>query len=95
MLKLTVPDITRLMYRAIEQMQKTRAVLIDDELALDRNAVFPFQPTDVEGIHTHKTDDGDGVWFRLKDGRVFTKYGQPAPYDHALYDTTDEKREKV
>jgi hypothetical protein len=45
----------------------------------------------VEGIHTRKTDEGTGVWFRLKDGRVFTKHGQPAPYDPALYDTTDEK----
>jgi len=91
MLKLTVPDITRLMYRAIGQLQKRRAALHADEPTLDLNHVFPFQPTDVEGIHTHKTDEGDGVWFRLKDGRVFTKYGQPAPYDPALYDTTDEK----
>jgi hypothetical protein len=96
MLKLTVADITRLMYRAIEQLQKRRATLHAnvDKIPLDLKAVFPFRPTDVEGIHTRKADEGAGVWFRLKDGRAFTKYGQPAPHDPALYDTTDENGEK-
>jgi hypothetical protein len=95
MLKLTVPDITRLMYRAIEQLQKSRAVLYGDEKPLDLKDVFPFEPTEVDGIHTRKTDEGAGVWFRLKDGCVFTKHGQVAPHDPALYDTTDKEEEKA
>lgn len=32
---------------------------------------FPFGPDDVAEVHTHKDGIGDGVWFRLADGRVF------------------------
>lgn len=43
----------------------------------DLNA-FPFQPADVDGIFTHKIDEGHGVWFHLRDGRVFDSYGRPS-----------------
>lgn len=36
---------------------------------------FPFHPSEVAGVHYHKTGSGDGVYFRLKDGRVFSSYG--------------------
>jgi len=48
--------------------------------------LFGFLPQDVEGIHVYKDGEGKGVWFRLKDGRVFDKHGKPSSADHAVYD---------
>jgi hypothetical protein len=92
MLKLTAPDISRLMYRAIEQMQKEQVLPSSREMTFALNDVFPFHPEDVEGVHTHKIDEGKGVWFRLKDGRVFTRRGELAPDDPALYDRQEKKQ---
>lgn len=47
--------------------------------------VFCFQPKDVEGIYTQKKDVGMGIWFRLKDGRVFDAEGQAAADDPSCY----------
>jgi hypothetical protein len=44
---------------------------------------FPFAADDVETIYTLKFGDdgddeaGDGLWFRLKDGRMFNGLGKP------------------
>jgi hypothetical protein len=47
--------------------------------------VFCFQPNEVAGIYTHKNGAGMGLWFRLKDGRVFDSSGKTAEDDPALY----------
>lgn len=57
----------------------------DGDLKLDRH--FPFSASDIKGIHTHKIGIGDGVFFRLKDDRVFDKYGDEHEQDKSLYDT--------
>ena len=49
--------------------------------------VFGFSPSEIEGIHTHKIGVGDGVWFRLKDGRVIGGDREESDPDPALYDT--------
>ena len=51
--------------------------------------VLPFATKDVERLHTHMKGRGDGIWFRLKDGRVFDSYGDETPADPALYDTVE------
>jgi hypothetical protein len=41
---------------------------------------FPFTADDVQAIYTLKFGDdesGDGLWFRLRDGRMFNGLGQP------------------
>lgn len=48
---------------------------------------FPFEPGDVDCIHAHKIGTGDGVWYRLRDGRVFNSYGESSDSDPSLYDT--------
>ena len=48
---------------------------------------LPFSPADVECIHTHKTGHGDGIYFRLNDGRVFNSYGDECETDRTFYDT--------
>lgn len=47
--------------------------------------LFCFQPKDVEGIYTHKEGAGLGIWFRLKDGRVFDSQGKAAEDDPSFY----------
>lgn len=49
--------------------------------------LFPFHVHEILGIHTHKIGVGDGVFFRLKDGRVFDRYGEEQEPDQTLYDT--------
>lgn len=51
--------------------------------------VFPFAASAVVGVHTHRIGDGDGVWYRLDDGRVFSRFGEEVDADPALYDTVD------
>jgi hypothetical protein len=48
---------------------------------------FPFRAEHVAGIHTFKSGEGAGTWFRLKDGRVYTRHGAPAATEANLYDT--------
>jgi len=38
---------------------------------------FPFNPGEVVAIHTRHEEHGEGVWFRLADGRVFRSTGEP------------------
>lgn len=52
-------------------------------------AVFGFNPWDVDGIHTHKQGHGDGLWFRLRDGQVVDACGEASESDPALYDTVE------
>jgi hypothetical protein len=51
------------------------------------NLYWPFDVREVVGVHTHHSRHGDGVWFRLKDGRVFDAWGEEAERDPAIYDT--------
>jgi hypothetical protein len=89
MLKPSLADITTCM---ISSFGALRHLGDDREFA----KVFPFVPEDVEGAHTHKLDEGYGLWYRLKDGRVFSMYGQPCPEDDALYDKVqDENADKA
>lgn len=59
----------------------------DADLGYTCEAVFGFAPADVLGVHTHKTGAGDGLWFRLKDGRVISALREESDPDPALYDT--------
>ena len=86
MLKPDVSSIEALMKRSATKLVGQAAVSSNDDTATYIKQLFGFSPHDVEGIHTHKDDEGKGVWFRLKDGRVFNKQGKPSSADHAIYD---------
>jgi hypothetical protein len=82
MLKPGLATIARLMSRAFMTAQEDSA----RGRPPDRPDVFSFRPQDVEGIHTHKINEGDGLWFRLHDGRVFDTRGRLSePQDPACY----------
>jgi len=88
MLKPDLSSIEALMKRSASKMVglATISAKSKDEDAAYIKQLFGFLPQDVEGIHTRKEGEGEGVWFRLKDGRVFNKFGKPSSPNHALYD---------
>jgi hypothetical protein len=47
--------------------------------------MYPFQPEEVSSVYLHKRGVGAGVWFRLKDGRVYDSHGQPSERRPTLY----------
>lgn len=47
---------------------------------------FPFFSAEVLAVHHHKIGEGRGLWFRLRDGRVFNDRGSITDADPALYD---------
>lgn len=47
---------------------------------------LPFLPGDVREVHFYKIGAGRGLWFRLRDGRVFDDRGRLSASDPALYD---------
>jgi hypothetical protein len=54
--------------------------LVEIAEELNTAIAFPFTADDVQTIYTLKFGDdeaGDGLWFRLKDGRMFNGLGQP------------------
>ena len=59
----------------------------DEHLGYTCEAVFGFHPDEIAGVHSHKIGVGDGLWFRLKDGRVISGYREESDPNPALYDT--------
>ena len=49
---------------------------------------FGFKATEVKATHHHKQGKGVGLWFRLRDGRVFDKFGHSDEVDPVFYDAT-------
>ena len=73
----------RIMKRTLKDLTDSGALSVRAET--DPAAFFGFRPEDVAAVHFRKRG-ASGVWFRLKDGRVFNRYGglddpDPAPYD--------------
>ncbi|HUQ94157.1 MAG TPA: hypothetical protein VM120_20920 [Bryobacteraceae bacterium] len=53
--------------------------------ATDAAQFYGFRCTDVQMVHFHKQGEGEGGWFRLKDGRVFKWDGTRSDPDPAFY----------
>jgi hypothetical protein len=71
---------------AADLMRQARAAAHEQGLAI----AFPFMAGDVEALHTHSARYGRGVYFRLKDGRVFSAFGIELDPNPACYDTIPE-----
>jgi hypothetical protein len=75
------PDaIHDIMHRQFEELCR-----LDATAAPSVEALFPFRAEDVYIAHFHRMTEGDGIWFRLFDDRVFDRYGQLAESDPVLY----------
>ncbi len=53
---------------------------------------FRFDPGDVVAVYTQKGDDGPGLWFGLKDGRVFRSTGEPDSSDPGAYGDAEARQ---
>jgi hypothetical protein len=71
------------LFHAADLMRQARASALEEGLAV----TFPFTASDVEAIHTHYSRYGRGVYFRLRDGRVFSTLGLELDPNPACYDT--------
>lgn len=86
-MRTTIDQIVMIMLRSFRELYEDGEIDIPPDTNVDPRKYFGFSPEDVAELHTHKKGVGDGVWFRLKDGRVIDKYGTPAESDRSLYDT--------
>lgn len=86
-MKLPLEEITMIMLRSFRELHEDGEIDVSAGTTVDPCTYFGFSPDDVAQIHTHKKGVGDGVWFRLQDGRVIDKYGTTAEGDRSFYDT--------
>ena len=49
---------------------------------------YGFKVTDVECVHKRLAGVGAGIWFRLRDGRVFDMFARESTPTRELYDVT-------
>ncbi|MEZ0262818.1 MAG: hypothetical protein ACAH80_17565 [Alphaproteobacteria bacterium] len=49
---------------------------------------YGFLPQDVVDLHFHKKGYGDGLWFRVCDGRVFDHRGKTSENSFEMYSPT-------
>ena len=89
-MRLPKDDIKLIMEKATLALYKKGEVELPGDGKVRTRHAFCFDPGDVVEIHTHKQGHGSGIWFRLKDGRVFDKRGGVAEYDPHLYDIQHE-----
>jgi hypothetical protein len=80
--------VTMIMLRSIRELYEDGEITAAPGTDVDAADFYGFRPDDVAAIHTHKTGVGDGLWFRLHDGRVYDKAGEECEPDAGLYDTT-------
>jgi hypothetical protein len=75
------------MRKALREVCRENGVCFNPDTDFDPSDYYGFAPADVAMIHNHKRGAGAGLWFRLRNGRVFDKTGEAAERDPALYDT--------
>jgi len=63
-----------------------QAVLLSGASASTPEEFFGFHHRHVRTVHFHKHGVGEGIWFRLRCGRVVDEVAKPAPRDPNLYD---------
>lgn len=75
------------MRKALREVCRENRVIFDPGTDFDPSRYYGFSPVDVIAIHNHRRGVGAGLWFRLRDGRVFDKTGSADARDTSLYDT--------
>ena len=74
-------DVIRRMMRAYFVVLRT----FGKTAALTSEELYGFGPSDVAEMHLYKAGAGRGIWYRLKDGRVFDSQGRPSRRDRITY----------
>ena len=75
------------MRKALREVCRDNGVCFVPGSDFNPSDYYKFTPTDVAAIHNHKRGTGAGLWFRLRDGRVFDRTGAADERDPLLYDT--------
>lgn len=83
-MKVGLDVLARIMVQCLQNLAEDGVLEPGDHRFED---VFGFSHQDIAEIHSHKIGVGDGVWFRLHDGRVFSAYAEQSDPDRGLYDT--------
>ncbi len=63
-----------------------QSVLLGGTTAATPEDFFGFHHRDVKTVHFHKQDAGEGIWFRLRCGRVVDEVARACARDPDLYD---------
>lgn len=73
MMKPNLSNITQMMRKSVDRMQRDGAIRPGNSRIVRLQDVFPFRPDEVEGIGY----DGSEVRFHLRNGRIFDGNGKP------------------
>ena len=77
-------------YQSLMQKYWHRARTDGTTNALTPEEFYGFTSSEIKATHHHKQGRGAGLWFRLRDGRVFDKFGHSDEGDPILYDATTQ-----
>jgi len=69
-------DIARAINAVLINHYEEGEITPDENGNLNPSQIWPWDVSQVVGIHTHMKGVGDGVWFRLNDGTVWNAYGE-------------------
>ncbi len=73
-------------YQSLMQKYWDRARTEGATNAPTPESFYGFEAAEVKATHHHKQGKGAGLWFRLRDGRVYDKYGRSDDVDALSYD---------
>jgi hypothetical protein len=62
-----------------------QGVLLGGTTASSPEEYFGFHHKEVRAIHFHKQGTGEGLWFRLRDGRVIDEVARASIRDPGLH----------
>jgi hypothetical protein len=79
-------DIELMIFDDLMRKYHRYGLLLGFTTASSPEEYFGFNHLHVKTVHTHKNGFGEGVWFRLRDGRVIDQVAMPDDPDPLAYD---------
>lgn len=64
------------------------AIILSKDMQVTVEQFYGFSAEEVSDIHLRKNGHGTGLWFRLRDGRVYDLRGIPSESGREWYGTT-------
>jgi len=76
------------LHKIAEDAMEAFALLLSKDMQVTVEQFYGFAPAEVSDIHLRKNGHGTGLWFRLRDGRVFDLRGIPSEEGREWYSST-------
>jgi hypothetical protein len=76
----------RCIFNELMREHHRQGVLLGQTTATTAEEYFGFRHTEVVKVHTHKQGVGNGLWFRLRCGRVVDEVAKAACRNPDLFD---------